>query len=148
MTLNSKLFRFGTNIGLCHIKMRLATFAIVVLFNFILICECKNRVTIYAGLGETVRLQCSGGQFFCFSTYTLTNSVHQMIMINASNKYQVEMGSLTIRNLEKTDAGFYACSSNCAQMKSENIDYYVQPTSKQHYKMNYHQHKKFNFSFE
>ena len=31
------------------------------------------------------------------------------------------MNSITINNVDATDAGFYACSSNCNQMNSSNM---------------------------
>lgn len=83
----------------------------------------------YANIGETVRLQCTtgGGQYVCFSTYTFQNAYHSMVMLNSSLKYQVTSGAVTITNVQATDAGFYACSSNCDQMKSDQISYFLQP---------------------
>jgi hypothetical protein len=104
---------------------------ILLLLKILLLVDCKNRVTYYVAIGDRVRLQClsGGGQYFCFSTYTLQNVTHPMVMLNNSMKYTIEVGALTINNIETTDAGFYACSSNCYQMKSDNIDYYLAPMS-------------------
>lgn len=86
----------------------------------------------YGNIGESVRLQCTtgGGQYVCFSTYTFQNAYHSMVMLNNSLKYQVTSGSVTISNLQATDAGFYACSSNCDQMRSDQISYFLQPMCK------------------
>ncbi len=105
-------------------KLVILLLTVLLLFN----CgECLNRVTYYASVGDTVRLQCSGGTYFCFSTYTFQNLTHPMVMLNSSLKYSVQMGSLTINNLQQTDAGYYACSSNCTLMRSDLINFYVHP---------------------
>jgi len=98
---------------------------------FVNLSESLTPTTYYANVGETVRLQCvSGGGSACFSTYTFQNTPHQMVMLNNSRKYQVEMSAITINNVQATDAGFYACSSNCYQMKADQISYFLQPMSK------------------
>jgi len=103
-------------------------------FLFALLINLSDSLTpttYFANVGETVRLQCmSGGGSACFSTYTFQNTPHQMVMLNNSRKYQIEMSAITINNVQATDAGFYACSSNCNQMKADQISYFLQPMSK------------------
>jgi hypothetical protein len=85
-------------------------------------------VSLYPNLGESLTMRCQqSGQFFCFSTYTFRNQLHPMIIINSTLKYSATFGSLTINNIERTDAGFYACSSTCQNMRADSIDFYVQP---------------------
>jgi hypothetical protein len=83
----------------------------------------------YASLGDTVTLQCSGGggPYACFSTYTLQNQPSPMVALNMSAKYQIQMGLITITQVQATDAGFYACSGNCNQMQANQISWYLQP---------------------
>ena len=38
-------------------------------------------------------------------------------------------GSITINNVQATDAGFYTCSSNCQQVRYDQISYYLQPVA-------------------
>lgn len=103
---------------------------ILLVFNNV---ECKNRQTYYASIGSSQNLRCiSGGSYWCYSTYTFRNVSHAMVMLNSSMKYNVQGGSLTINNIEATDAGFYGCSSNCNQMRSDLIDFYLIPMCKQH----------------
>ena len=99
-------------------------FAIIYFIQFV---KCQQPAVFYAAIGETARLQCSGGQFACFSSYSLQNSVHSMVPLQNSRKYQIQPGSIIINNVQATDAGFYACSSNCEQMRIEQISYYLQP---------------------
>lgn len=105
---------------------------ILVLFTFFylnhaIICA---PATFYANIGGPVTLSCGGGQFGCYSTYAYTNYPSQMVMIPMqSQKYQVTSGQITINNVQATDAGFYTCSSNCQQIKYDQISYYLQPTS-------------------
>lgn len=107
----------------------------LVLFIWCLAVRSSISVTppvFYANVGDTVVLQCNNagtGSFACFSTYTFQSMTHPMVMLNQSMKYQVNMGSITITNVQATDAGFYACSQNCWQMKSDLISYYLQPMS-------------------
>ena len=94
---------------------------------------CITPPVFYANVGDTVVLQCNNagsGPYGCFSTYTFQSMSHPMVMLNQSMKYQINMGSITINNVQPTDAGFYACSQNCWQMKSDLISYYLQPMSK------------------
>ena len=83
----------------------------------------------YANIGNTVTLQCQGGgQYACFSTYTFQNTYHSMVPLNSSLKYQLQSGgAITVVNVQASDAGYYACSSNCLQMKASLISYYLQP---------------------
>lgn len=88
--------------------------------------------SLYPNLGETLTLRCQqSGQYFCYSTYTFKNQLHPMIIINSTLKYSTTFGSLTINNIDRTDAGFYACSSTCTNMKADLIDFYVQPMQNQ-----------------
>jgi hypothetical protein len=54
-----------------------------------------------------------------------------MVTLTNSLKYQVDMSGVTVNNVEATDAGYYGCSSNCNQMSSDVIDYYLHPTCEQ-----------------
>ena len=86
--------------------------------------------TYYANIGSPATLTCGGGQFGCFSTYAYTNYAQQMVMIPMQSlKYQVMSGSITINNVQATDAGFYTCSSNCQQIRYDQISYYLQPVA-------------------
>lgn len=96
-------------------------------------CQSSRQPEVfYANLGQTVTLQCKvgGGQYACYSSYTYQNRVYEMANINSSLKYQVNQGSIEIKNIKATDAGFYACSSDCRQMKIDQISYYLQPMCK------------------
>ena len=109
--------------------MRLLELLLVLNIIFIVV-ECKNRVTFYASIGSNAQLTCqSGGSYVCFSTYTFENTTHPMIILNTTSKYTVGMNSITINNVDATDAGFYACSSNCNQMNSAQMDFYLVPMS-------------------
>ena len=89
-----------------------------------------SPATYYANIGSPVTLTCGGGQFGCFSTYAYMNHPQTMVMIPMQSlKYQVTSGSITINNVQATDAGFYTCSNNCQQIKYDQITYYLQPTS-------------------
>ena len=104
-------------------------FILFLIIKLIDVSYCLSPSVYYANVGETVRLQCNG-PYACFSTYTYQDNVHQMIMLNNSLKYNVMPGSITINNVQATDAGFYACSPNCDQMRSDSISYYLQPMCK------------------
>jgi hypothetical protein len=84
----------------------------------------------YAQLGDTVTMQCSGGPYACFSTYSLQNQPSPMVTLNISSKYQLQMGSITLTQVQATDAGFYACANNCFQVQANQISYYLQPMCK------------------
>ena len=103
---------------------------VLVLKSLSIFVECKTRVTFYAAVGSNAQLTCqSGGSYVCFSTYTFQNITHPMIVLNTTSKYIVGTNSLTVNNVDASDAGFYACSSNCNQMNSDQMDFYLIPTS-------------------
>lgn len=101
---------------------------VAIVFNLLLCHSVHSLPSVYyANMGDTVSIQCNGGPYACFSTYTLQNSQFSMVPLNQSAKYQIAMGSIVINNVQATDAGFYACSSNCYQMNINQISYYLQP---------------------
>jgi hypothetical protein len=102
----------------------------LVLFLFLYVNFVYSAPTVYyANVGETVSLPCNvgGGQMACYSSYTLRDTVHSMVPLSASRKYQFQGSRLMIQNVQPTDAGFYSCSTNCNQMKSDTISLYLQP---------------------
>ena len=104
-----------------------ALVAICLLLNTI---HCAPPTVYYANVGDTVALRCTsgGGNYACFSTYAFQNQAFKMVYLNSSRKYQVSPGSIGVTNVQATDAGYYACSNDCAQMKIDQISYYLQPT--------------------
>ena len=102
---------------------------LLLILKILLLVESKVRITYYATIGSNAQLTCQsgGGPYICFSTYTFENLTYPMIMINTTSKYTVGMNSITINNVDATDAGFYACSSNCNQMNSNLVDFYLMP---------------------
>lgn len=93
--------------------------------------ECAQPAVYYANVGSAANMPCTsgGGSFACFSTYAFQNQVFRMVYLNTTAKYQVMPGSVTVNNVQPTDAGFYACSNDCFQMKLDQISYYLQPMS-------------------
>lgn len=85
----------------------------------------------YANVGNTATMTCTagGGSYACFASYAFQNQVFKMVYLNSSAKYQVMPGSIAVTNVQPTDAGFYACSNDCNQMKLDQISYYLQPMS-------------------
>ncbi len=105
----------------------------VLLYLALVDCQASRQPEVYyANLGQSVTLQCKvgGGQYACFSTYTFQNSPFEMVVLNNSLKYTVSSGSIALSNVKATDAGFYACSSDCRQMKIDQVSYYLQPICK------------------
>ena len=105
------------------------------LLVYLTLAECqvgRQPEVYYANLGQNVVLPCKvgGGQFACYSSYTYQNREYAMAFINASRKYDVSGSSIGINNVKATDAGFYACSSDCRRMKIDQISYYLQPMCK------------------
>lgn len=99
------------------------------------LAECqvgRQPEVYYANLGQNVVLSCKvgGGQYACFSSYTYQNREYAMAYVNSSRKYEVTGNSIGINNVKATDAGFYACSSDCRRMKIDQISYYLQPMCK------------------
>ena len=86
----------------------------------------------YANVGNTATMTCTagGGSYACFASYAFQNQVFKMVYLNSSAKYQVMPGSIAVTNVQPTDAGFYACSNDCNQMKLDQISYYLQPMCK------------------
>jgi hypothetical protein len=112
---------FTNSIGMCSLCL-----CFIVILPFV--CNAAP-IVYYANIGQPITLQCSG-PYVCFSTYSFQNRMHQMVMLNNSRKYQITGGMVTINNVQATDAGFYACSSNCYQMRLDQINYYLQPMCK------------------
>lgn len=95
-------------------------------------CQAGRQPEVYyANLGQNIVLNCKvgGGQYACYSSYTYQNREYEMAYVNSSLKYQVNSGSIGINNVKATDAGFYACSSNCKTMRMDQVSYYLQPMS-------------------
>lgn len=95
-------------------------------------CQTGRQPEVYyANLGSDITLSCKvgGGQRACFSTYTYSNREYPMAYLNTSRKYEVTGNSIGIKNVKATDAGFYACSSDCQRMRIDQISYYLQPMS-------------------
>lgn len=93
--------------------------------------ECASPNVYYANVGDTITLQCSagGGNFACYSSYAFQNQIFKMVNLFNSPKYQVSgSGSIGIANVQATDAGFYACASDCNQMRLDQVSFYLQPT--------------------
>ena len=84
----------------------------------------------YASVGSSVVLSCTSasGQLACYSSYIYQNTAFDMANISSSLKYQINPGSIGINNVKPTDAGFYACSNDCRNIKISQISYYLQPT--------------------
>ena len=97
--------------------------------------ECAQPAVYYANVGSAANMPCTsgGGSFACFSTYAFQNQVFRMVYLNTTAKYQVMPGSVTVNNVQPTDAGFYACSNDCFQMKLDQISYYLQPMCKRRF---------------
>lgn len=103
---------------------------LVLLYSTFVSCQGRQPEVYYATIGQNVVLPCKvgGGQYACYSSYTYQNREYEMAYINASRKYTVGQGSsIGINDLKSTDAGFYACSSDCRKMKIDQISYYLQP---------------------
>lgn len=107
--------------------MSILIYLFMLLWSLNGVIKCASPVVYNANVGESVTLQFSGGGTICYSTYTLKNITHEMIVIPGNLKYQISSGSLTISNVQATDAGFYASSSNCNSMNSDSIAFYLQP---------------------
>ena len=86
----------------------------------------------YASVGSSVVLSCTSasGQLACYSSYIYQNTAFDMANISSSLKYQINPGSIGINNVKPTDAGFYACSNDCRNIKISQISYYLQPIGK------------------
>ncbi len=115
-----------------HTKKLIYSGVCVLLYLTLVDCQSRQPEVYYANLGQSVTLQCKvgGGQYACYSSYTYQNRVYEMAMLNSSLKYTVSQGSIGIQNVKATDAGFYACSNDCRQMKIDQISYYLQPMCK------------------
>ena len=112
-------------------KLAVNNLLLFTILVYLRISECVPPTVYYAPVGSPAMLQCtSGGNYVCFSTYTFQSITHQMAYLNNSAKYNYASGMLTVNNVQPTDAGFYACSNDCTQMKSDLISYYLQPMCK------------------
>ncbi len=90
----------------------------------------KQPNVYYATIGSNVVLSCSGGQQACFSTYIYQNKPFKMANLSTTLKYQISSGSIGVNNVKETDAGFYACSNDCSQMRIDQVSNFLQPMSK------------------
>lgn len=83
----------------------------------------------YANVGSSVSLQCTGGggAVACFSTYRFKNTYTPMIAIQNSQKYMISSGSISINNVQSTDAGYYTCAASCNSVNFDQVAYYLQP---------------------
>lgn len=110
--------------------MKLILISLIVISDAIAFINCASPNVYYANVGDTVALRCTsgGGNYACFSTYAFQNKAFRMVYLNSSRKYQISPGSIGLTNVQATDAGFYACSSDCNQMKIDQVSYYLQPT--------------------
>lgn len=104
-------------------------FGIILALTYLFQLTNTAPTTHYANIGSPATLTCNGGQFGCFSTYAYSSLPSRMVMIPMQSlKYQIMSGSITINNVQATDAGFYTCSSSCDQIRYDQISFYLQPT--------------------